>query len=79
VYGANEKIGLDGLQVTGKRRTEVGVDTSDWTVGRKLYVLVEVHIKCLVERFAASGDAGIPEWVLRSRTHTADEAIPRNG
>ena len=30
VYGANEKIGMEGLELIGKRQVEVNADADDW-------------------------------------------------
>ena len=70
MYGTNERIGLEGLEFVGKRPA----DTS------KLGVLVEIYVECLVEWLAMGGDANIvPERILRSGIHTADDDLPQNG
>ena len=75
VYGVNERVGVEGLQLMGEQQRYTSTPVIEPSIN--LDVLVEVHVECSIERFGDHRDMGImPEWNPRGDARTADEDHP---
>ena len=75
VYGLNERIGVEGLELIGEQQMYTSTSATELLVD--LDVLVEVHVECSIKRSADRGDMSIiPGWNLRGGARTADEDHP---
>ena len=75
VCGIKEKIGLEGLELIVSNGG--ALPCRQLNRRSNLDILVDIHVECSIEWFAAHRDVSImPEWYLRGGAHTTDNDFP---